>query len=96
MTTRDMSTGGADDRKKMLTCQELVELVTAYRDGALPPQEQERFDAHLAICPPCVTYVEQLDLTIRALGQLDERIESAPTTQQLLHIFRDWKAERES
>lgn len=74
-----------------LTCQELVELVTAYREGTLPPEERRRFDAHLAVCPPCVRYVEQLDLTIRALGGLNEHVEQAPDTQRLLRVFSEWK-----
>ena len=31
-----------------LTCQELVELVTDYLEGALPAAERARFEAHLA------------------------------------------------
>lgn len=81
-----------DDAK--LTCRELVELVTAYREGALAPDERARFEAHLAICPPCVHYVEQLDLTVRTLGGLNAQIEQEPFTQQLLKLFRAWKAER--
>lgn len=74
-----------------LTCQELVELVTAYHEGTLPPDDRRRFDAHLAVCPPCVRYVEQLGLTIRALGGLNEQVEQAPDTQRLLRLFGQWK-----
>ena len=80
-----------------LSCRELVELVTAYREGALPPDDRARFETHLAICPPCVRYVEQLDLTVRALGglndQIEDQIEQEPSTQELLKLFRTWKAE---
>ena len=31
-----------------LSCQELVELVTAYLEGALPPEEHARVEEHLA------------------------------------------------
>ena len=86
-----------------LTCRELVELVTAYREGALSPLERARFDAHIAICPPCARYVEQIDQTVRALGglaQRDEqqlaRLEDEPATQELLRLFRTWKSEKES
>lgn len=81
-----------------LTCQELVELVTAYREGVLPTEEHERFEAHLAICPPCVRYVEQIDMTVRALGGFDEQtveqVEQEPATQELLKLFQTWKSER--
>lgn len=85
-----------------LTCKELVELVTAYREGALSPLERERFDAHIAICPPCARYVEQIDETIRALGGLGEhddqqlaRLENEPATQELMRLFRTWKSEEQ-
>ena len=43
-----------------LNCRELVELVTAYLEGALSSGERKRFDAHLAGCDGCTTYVEQM------------------------------------
>lgn len=98
MTTRGTPASGgsgADDKRNMLTCQELVELVTAYREGLLPPEERRRFDEHLAVCPPCGSYVEQFDLTIRTLGTLDASVEEAPATQELLRIFQEWKAQRQ-
>jgi anti-sigma factor RsiW len=48
-----------------MTCQELVELVTDYSDGALDELTRAQFDAHLAICPGCVHYMEQMRMTIR-------------------------------
>ena len=78
----------------LLTCRELVELVTAYREGALSPSEHRRFEEHVADCPPCERYVEQIDLTVRAAGGITQEVEDGPMTQALLQIFRDWKATR--
>ena len=50
-----------------MSCRELVELITDYVDGALSAEDRTRFDAHLAICPSCVTYVEQTRQTIATL-----------------------------
>jgi anti-sigma factor RsiW len=94
-------TGG--DGEEALTCKELVELVTAYRDGALSPRERERFEAHLAMCPPCGTYVEQMAMTVSALSKLDEQgsdeqmavVEQEPATRELLRLFRAWKLEQQ-
>ena len=36
-----------------LTCQELVEIVTAYIEETLPEAERQRFDMHLAECDGC-------------------------------------------
>ena len=52
-----------------LSCQELVELVTDYLEGALDVGDQTRaFDAHIAGCPDCTRYLQQLELTIRDHG----------------------------
>ena len=53
-----------------LTCQELVELVTAYIEGALPPDEHALFEAHLAVCRGCTAYLEQMRQTISLLVTL--------------------------
>ena len=73
-----------------LTCQELVELVTDYFDDALPPSERARFDAHVAECPGCGIYVEQLRATI-ALARGTAGLETRPEVSRLLRAFSDWK-----
>ena len=35
-----------------MSCKELVELVTDYLEGALPPEDRARFDAHLREAGP--------------------------------------------
>ena len=74
-----------------LPCQELVELVTDYLEGRLPPWEQVRFDRHLDGCRGCRTYVEQMRQTIRALGRLNEDSIEPEARERLLTVFRDWK-----
>ena len=74
-----------------LTCQELVELVTAYLEGTLPPEEHERFDAHLAYCTGCGNYLDQMQQTIRLVGTLDEEAIPPEATEHLLQAFRTWK-----
>ena len=74
-------------------CNELVELVTDYLEGALPPHERARFDAHLAECPDCVEYVAQMQRTIVAVGLAAPDLERTPEVAALLRVFRDWKRE---
>jgi anti-sigma factor RsiW len=76
-----------------LSCQELVELVTDYLEGALAPSERERFEAHLAECPGCDLYVEQMRTTIALVGASAD-LESRPEVSGLLEAFRDWKVRR--
>jgi anti-sigma factor RsiW len=74
-----------------LACNELVELVTDYVEGALPPRERARFDAHLTGCPDCVEYVAQMRRTIVAVGLPAPELERTPAVTALLGVFRDWK-----
>jgi anti-sigma factor RsiW len=78
-------------RKKEMTCQELVELVTEYLEGALPAREHQRFERHLRGCPWCTNYLEQMRITIRTLGRLEEESLPPEAKEALLAAFRDWK-----
>jgi len=51
-----------------LTCKEVVELVTRYDDGDLEDADRGRFEEHLATCGACVTYYDQMRLSIEAVG----------------------------
>ena len=74
-----------------LSCQELVELVTAYLDDALPPADRARFEAHIAGCDGCTGYIEQIRVTIALTGRLvPEQLDPAAKAE-LLAAFRDWK-----
>ena len=73
-----------------MTCRELVELVTEYFEGTLPDDERAEFDAHLALCPGCLYYVEQLRTTMRVVHDA-EQLEARPEVGALLSAFRDWK-----
>ena len=75
-----------------LNCQELVELVTDYLEGVLLPAECARFEAHLTGCDGCTRYLEQMRLTIAAVGRLTEESIEPAARAELLQLFRDWKA----
>ena len=81
-----MTTPNADP----LTCQELVELVTDYLEGALPLSKRARFDEHLTTCPFCTIYLEQMRQTIRTLGHLPEEAIAPDALDALLARFRGW------
>jgi hypothetical protein len=55
-----------------MSCRELVELVTAYLEGALSGAETAALEKHLRACRGCEIYLEQFRLTIGALGGLRE------------------------
>jgi anti-sigma factor RsiW len=53
-----------------LTCQEFVELLTDYVEGVLAEPTVSRVESHLALCDGCVTYIDQMRVTVAALGTL--------------------------
>ena len=71
-----------------MTCNELVEEVSDYLEGTLPTAERERFEAHLAECPFCTTYVEQMRATVAALGATDRERLSADARAGVRDAFR--------
>jgi predicted anti-sigma-YlaC factor YlaD len=73
-----------------LTCRELVELVTAYLENALPLAERKRVEEHLTWCEGCRNYLEQMRQTIRVTGTLTEETLPAGARADLLQAFRDW------
>jgi len=75
-----------------LSCQELVELVTDYLEGALEGALLQRVEAHLAACPDCSKYLEQLRQTIQVVGTLTIEDLSPDAERTLMHAFRDWQA----
>lgn len=71
-----------------MTCAELVELVTAFLDGALDRETEQRFLEHLALCDGCATYVDQMRRTIDEVGKVHPESLSDETRDRLLDAFR--------
>ena len=74
-----------------LSCQELVEIVTDYLDGALTPEEARRFEEHVGKCGGCHVYVEQMRMTISLTGRVDGTGLPPEAEAALLRAFADWK-----
>jgi anti-sigma factor RsiW len=82
-----MQDGGAPGLN--IRCDELVELVTDYLEGVLDEATMAEFDAHLALCPGCAEYLEQIRSTAWSLGRvsLDGLTDSARA--RLLAAFEE-------
>ena len=74
-----------------ITCKEVVELVTDYLEQTLLPEVRARFEAHVADCPGCETYIAQVQKTIAMLRKLTEEQMFPGTREELLEMFREWK-----
>ena len=77
-----------------IVCRELVELVTPYLENVLPPDERALVDRHLDECDGCRTYVEQMRMTVRAIGHVPDEAITSQTRSEVLAIFRAWRDDR--
>jgi len=75
-----------------MSCNELVEVITEYLEGTLPPEDRVRFGQHLSGCEGCQTYLEQMRETIQALGHLPPESLSPEAERTLLAAFRGWRS----
>ena len=77
---------------EQLSCQELVELVTDYLEGALPEDARLRFEEHIGRCGGCKIYLEQMRQTITLLGHLPTDALAPEAETELLEAFRGWRS----
>ena len=84
-----MNTAGSPEPN--LSCQEFVQLVTAYLEDALPEDVQASVGEHLDHCPGCRNVLAQWRTVISLAGQLTEAdVDSTDeaTRDRLLSMFR--------
>jgi anti-sigma factor RsiW len=74
--------------EESVPCQDFVELVTDYLEGAMDPVVRAEVDKHLALCPGCAAYLEQVRLTIAAVGEIEDDALSPQAWSQLEAAFR--------
>ena len=77
---------------EQLSCQELVELVTDYLEGALSAEDTARFEEHIGRCAGCAAYLEQIRQTIELAGRLTPEPLSPEAERELLDAFRGWRS----
>ena len=71
-----------------ISCQEVVEIVTDYLEGDLDDPTRVELEAHLALCPGCETYLEQMRATIDRLGHVPVETLSDQAQADLMAAFR--------
>ena len=79
------------DSHDHISCQEVVELVTDYVEGALTGDEAALFEQHLNFCDGCVWYVDQIKTTVETVGDVRKEDISPEAKARLMTAFRDWK-----
>jgi anti-sigma factor RsiW len=74
-----------------LICQEIVEVITDYLEGAMDAGLHAAFEAHLTGCPHCRHYVEQMRAMIRVSGTIEAESLTPEFRTGLEGAFRDWR-----
>lgn len=75
-----------------LTCQQAVELVTDYLEGALSRRQRRRFEKHLRACDNCATYLDQIRTAIRLTGRAEPDQLDPTTREGLIDLYRKYRS----
>ena len=78
-------------RRRELVCQQAVELVTDYLEGALSRADRRRYEAHLAGCPHCTEYLAQMRKTIELTGTLTTDDLTPQMQDEFIDLYRQWR-----
>ena len=79
--------------RRDLVCQEAVELVTDYLEGALSKAQRRRFEAHLARCPDCPEYLAQMRALIVLAGIIKPDDLTPHARREFIRLYRRWRAD---
>lgn len=75
-------------------CQQAVELVTDYLEGVLPRRARRRLERHLAGCPHCSAYLDQIRTVLAATGEVGPEDLDEGTLDGVVELFREYRGEQ--
>jgi anti-sigma factor RsiW len=78
--------------RRGLVCQQAVELVTGYLEGALTTGQRRRFEAHLAGCPDCPELLAQMRAVIALAGAITPDDLTPQMRSEFIGLYRRWRA----
>ena len=79
--------------RRSLECQQAVELITDYLEGALSRRERRRLEGHLRACPNCSAYLEQIQAVIAISGSVEPDDLSEEASSDLIELYRRWRGD---
>lgn len=71
-----------------IACQQAVELISDYLEGALPRRARRRLEAHLKDCPHCSRYLEQMRVTIATMGRVEPETLEPEVRDTVVDLWR--------
>jgi anti-sigma factor RsiW len=78
---------------RALVCRDAVAVMSDFIDGRLPRRDAARLERHLADCPHCHEHLDQLRVTIRALGRAEPDAIDPDALADLVEVYRRWQVE---
>ncbi len=78
----------------MLSCREVVELITEYLEGAGSSEQRIGVERHVAICPPCRGFLGQVRHSIAVSAELPDASISPEVRDALVETFQTWSKSR--
>jgi anti-sigma factor RsiW len=79
-----------------VVCQQAVELVTDYLEGALSRADRRRFEKHLGKCHGCTEYLAQIRATIAVTGHVTPDGLSDEMRTEFVELYRRWQRDRDA
>ena len=87
MTKKSRKAKTGSSRSAHLTCERLVmEALYDFEEGTMPEPERAELERHLALCPPCVHFLDSYRATGKTLRALKPR-EIPPSLAQTVFQF---------
>jgi hypothetical protein len=79
-----------------MACREIVNRMTDYLEGVLPPGDRKPFESHCRDCSGCRTRLEQMRTIIESLGRSGGRQgrTTRPENERIVGLFRDYGLHR--
>jgi anti-sigma factor RsiW len=78
-------------RRPEIVCQQAVELMTDYLEGAMTRPVRRRFERHLAQCPHCTEYLAQIQAVITLAGRATPDDLTPRAQDDLIALYRRWQ-----
>ena len=79
-------------RRPEMVCQQWVEVVTDYLEGTLPPALQDAADRHLADCPHCREYLDQIRRALAVAQGLRDDDVPTDVVDALTRAFAEYRS----
>ena len=73
----------------MMNCEQVTRAAGDFLERKLKLRDRMSILLHIAMCPGCRVYVEQMRLTILGLRSLNQPLGAGPGVESLLDCYRD-------